>query len=50
MRIHTLNGPSRDAYNDIAKTEVGVSVSGWLPFDGSVSLAPHSVNVIELTP
>ena len=48
MRVHTLNGPSGDAYNDIDKTEVGISVSEWRPFDGSVSLAPHSVNVIEL--
>ncbi len=48
MRVHTLNGPSRDSYNDIGRTEVGVTVSGWLPFDGAVSLAPHSVNVIEL--
>lgn len=48
MLVHTLNGPSCDAYNDIDKTEVDISVSEWRPFDGSVSLAPHSVNVIEL--
>lgn len=48
MRVHTLNGPSCDAYNDIDRTEVGVAVSDWLPFDGSAALAPHSVNVLEL--
>ena len=48
MRIHTVNGPSADSYNDIGKTEVGVTVSEWQPFTGSVTLAPHSVNVIEI--
>ncbi|MBQ3954944.1 MAG: alpha-N-arabinofuranosidase, partial [Clostridia bacterium] len=48
MRIHTLNGPSPDAYNDIGRTEVGVTVSAWQPFDGCLTLPAHSVNVIEL--
>jgi alpha-N-arabinofuranosidase len=48
MRIHTVNGPAPDSYNDIDKTEVGITVTDWMPFDGSVTLAPHSVNVIEL--
>ena len=48
MRIHTLNGPSTDSYNDIGRTEVGVTVSEWMPFTGSITLEPHSVNVIEL--
>ena len=48
MRVHTLNGPSPDAYNDVDRTEVGVAVSDWAPFTGSVSLPPHSVSVIEL--
>ena len=48
MRIHTVNGPSPDSYNDIDKTEVGITVSEWVPFDGKVTLTPHSVNVIEL--
>ena len=48
MRVHTLNGPSPDAYNDVDSAPVGVSVSGWTPFAGSVSLPPHSVSVIEL--
>ncbi len=48
MRIHTLNGPSTDSYNDIGRTEVGVTVSDWLPFEGKITLPAHSVNVIEL--
>ena len=48
MRIHTVNGPSTDSYNDIDRTEVGITVSEWMPFTGSVTLDPHSVNVIEL--
>ena len=48
MRIHTVNGPSTDSYNDIDRTEVGITVSEWMPFTGAVTLDPHSVNVIEL--
>jgi len=48
MRVHTLNGPSPDAYNDVGRTDVGVTVSERLPFEGAVVLPPHSVNVIEL--
>ena len=48
MRIHTVNGPSADSYNDIGKTEVGITASEWMRFTGSITLEPHSVNVIEL--
>lgn len=48
MRIHTLNGPATDSYNDIGRTEVGITASEWMPCTGTVSLEPHSVNVIEL--
>ena len=48
MRIHTLNGPSVDACNDIGLTQVGITVSEWAPFEGSIRFAPHSVNVVEL--
>ncbi len=48
MRVHTLNGPSPEAYNDIDRTEVDVRVSAWLPFAGVVTLPAHSVNLIEL--
>lgn len=48
MRIHTLNGPSADAYNDVGRTEVSVNTSAWMPCTGSISLPPHSVSVIEL--
>lgn len=48
MRMHTLNGPSPDAFNDVGQTQVGVRVGAWTPFDGAFTLPPHSVNVIEL--
>ena len=48
MRIHTVNGPSGDSYNDIDRTEVGITVSEWMPYTGSITLDPHSVNVIEM--
>ncbi len=48
MRIHTLNGSSPDAYNDIGHADVAVTVSEWTPFGGEIILQPHSVNVIEL--
>lgn len=48
MRVHILNGPAPDSYNDVGRTEVGVTVSDWMPYTGSISLQPHSVNVIEL--
>ena len=48
MRIHTVNGPETSSYNDIDRTEVGITVSEWMPFTGSITLDPHSVNVIEL--
>ena len=48
MRIHTLNGPSPDAYNDVGRTEVGITAGEWVPFGGAVQLPPHSVSVIEL--
>ena len=48
MRLHTVNGPRADSYNDIDRREVGISTTDWMPFTGSITLAPHSVNVIEL--
>ncbi len=48
MRIHTVNGESKDSYNDIGKTEVGITSTGWMPLSETISLAPHSVNIIEI--
>ncbi len=48
MRIHTVNGNDVDSYNDIGKTDVKIEISESLPFPGKITLAPHSVNVIEL--
>ncbi|MBQ6051877.1 MAG: alpha-N-arabinofuranosidase [Clostridia bacterium] len=48
MRVHTVKGKDVDSYNDIGKTDVKIEISDQLPFRGTVTLAPHSVNVIEL--
>ena len=48
VRVHTVNGSAPDSYNDIDRDEVGVTVTEWMPFAGSIALAPHSVNVIEI--
>lgn len=48
MRIHSLNGPSTDSYNDIGKTDVTVTVSEWAVCTSKITLPAHSVNVIEL--
>lgn len=48
MRIHTLNGPSCNAYNDVGKTQVGVAVSEWTVFQGTIDLPAHSVNIVEI--
>ncbi|MBQ8836680.1 MAG: alpha-N-arabinofuranosidase [Clostridia bacterium] len=47
-RIHTVNGSSTDSYNDVGRTEVGITVTPWIPYNGIITLSPHSVNVIEL--
>jgi len=48
MRVHTVNGPRPDSYNDIGKTEVGIVSTEWMPVSSEIMLAPHSVNVIEI--
>ncbi|MBQ8953339.1 MAG: hypothetical protein IJ048_04435 [Clostridia bacterium] len=48
MRVHTLNGLSPDAYNDIGHTGVSITVGPWTAFAGEIELPPHSVSVIEL--
>ena len=48
MRIHTLNGPTPDSYNDVDRIRVEVTVGEWESFGGKITLPPHSVSVIEL--
>ncbi len=50
-RILTVNGPSKDSYNDIGRDEIGISetFSGEYSRGMSVELPAHSVNVIMLT-
>lgn len=49
-RIHTVNGSSTEAYNDIDHTGVTYTVSQWTAQQGctEIALPPHSVQVIEL--
>ena len=48
LRIHTLNGESKDSYNDIGKTDVTIKSSEWTAFTPDIALPPHSISVIEL--
>ena len=52
LTCHTLNGPSRDSYNDIGREEVGVTTKDLGAFERgkSLSFPPHSVNVLVLEP
>ncbi|MBR3642450.1 MAG: alpha-N-arabinofuranosidase, partial [Parasporobacterium sp.] len=48
--LHTLTGPSENAYNDIGRNEVGVKDTelGEYTPDMLIELPPHSVNVITV--
>jgi len=48
MRVHTVNGPSPDSFNDVGRTKVGITSSEWTPYTGRVTLPPHSVSVVEI--
>ena len=50
VHIYSLCGDSKDAYNDVDHT--GASIEEWSPgsfsYGMSVTLKPHSVNVIQI--
>lgn len=46
-RLHTLTGKAIDSYNDIDKNEIFPDHSQWAPFDGALTLPPHSVTIAE---
>lgn len=46
-RMLTLNGPSKDSYNDVGRTEVTVTRTD-LGSAAAFTLPPHSVSIIEL--
>ena len=48
MRVHTVNGPTKDAYNDIGRTEVGITSTEWMPYAHEITLEPHSLNALEI--
>lgn len=45
IKLYILNGPDPDSYNDVGKTDVGVTETDWQSFDGRLTLPPHSVCV-----
>lgn len=48
--IFTLNGPTKDSYNDIGRNEVGITKESLGMYQGSlnVTLPPHSVSVLQI--
>ena len=48
--VFTVNGPSKDSYNDVGRTEISVrkSAEGVCRAGEALVLEPHSVNVIEI--
>ena len=48
--IFTLNGPTKDSYNDIGRNEVGITKQSLGMYQGSlnVTLPPHSVSVLQI--
>lgn len=47
-RVHTLNGDSADAYNDVKHAGVNVKSGKWIIGNLDIELEPHSVNIIEI--
>ena len=50
-RVLTVNGPSKDSYNDMEHTDVELKAGEWTAVDGAditVTLDAHSVNVIQI--
>ena len=52
VTVRTVNGPSKDSYNDVGHEEVRLTEADLGVHEGAIeiALAPHSVNVIELLP
>lgn len=48
--LFTLNGPSRDSYNDVDRQEIQIQkhVLGMYQENSTVTLPPHSVNVLQI--
>ena len=49
-RVISVNGEDVDAFNDINQTGISLVEGNWISCDAplSVSLAPHSINVIQI--
>lgn len=50
-RLIEVNGPSKDSYNDLGRTDVTLNTSDWKKADDSkitVTLAAHSINILQI--
>ena len=50
-RLMTVNGPSKDSFNDLTHTDVKIKEGEWKSASGrelTVSLEPHSVNILQI--
>ena len=48
MRISSVSGPSPDSYNDVDKTEVGITYGEWTEYKPSITVPAHTACVIEI--
>ena len=47
VTVHTLNGKSKDSYNDIGHKDAIIRTAEEAVFDGKICVEPHSVTVVE---
>ena len=48
MRISSVSGPSPDSYNDVDRTEVGITYGEWTEYKPSITVPAHTACVIEI--
>lgn len=48
MRISSVSGPSPDSYNDVDRTEVGITYGEWAEYKPSITVPAHTACVIEI--
>ena len=48
MRMSSVSGPSPDSYNDVDRTEVGITYGEWTEYKPSITVPAHTACVIEI--
>lgn len=48
MRISSVSGSSPDSYNDVDRTEVGITYGEWTEYTPSITVPAHTACVIEI--